>query len=273
MTAQAPSLIAQSVARYRAEHQLLDHPRLLEDPLAIAMAGGESNLGSGAGPWMRALTVARCRYAEDQLAAAIGRGATQYVIVGAGLDTYAYRNPNSGVRIFEVDYPATQAWKRNRLDAAGIQLPPSLTFVPTDFEEETLGSALERSGFQPAEISFFSWLGVSAYLSAEAALAAVAFMGSMPAASGVVFDYAVDRSTLDPVGQLAMDGLTSRVALADQPVRLSIDPGALAQMLGCAGFQEIEDLGSDDIDARYFLSRTDGLTVSPGVAHLVSARV
>ena len=273
MTAQAPSLIAQSVARYRAEHQLLDRPRLLEDPLAIAMAGGESNLGSGSGRRMRALTVARCRYAEDQLAAAIGRGATQYVIVGAGLDTYAYRNPNSGVRIFEVDYPATQAWKRNRLDAAGIQVPPSLTFVPTDFEEQTLGSALERSGFQPAEISFFSWLGVSAYLSTEAALAAVAFMGSMPAASGVVFDYAVNRSTLDPVGQLAMDGLTSRVALADQPVRLSIDPGALAQMLGCAGFQEIEDLGPDDIDARYFLSRTDGLTVSPGVAHLVSAHV
>jgi len=268
----------------RAAHQILDHPKVLDDPIALPIIGAAaeaelrastSRLAARASRYMRAFMVGRSRFAEDELARAMTRGARQFVILGAGLDTFAYRNPygEAALRVFEVDYPATQAWKRNRLDAAGIALPLSLTFVPTDFEEQTLGSALERSGFQPAEISFFSWLGISAYLSAEAAMAAVAFMGSMPPASGVVFDYAVDRSTLDPVGQLAMDGLTSRVALADQPVRLSIDPGALAKMLGCAGFQEIEDLGPAEIDARYFLSRTDGLTVSPGVAHLVSARV
>jgi len=280
MTGEAPSLTAQRVAMRRAAHQLFDDPRVFEDPLAIPILGEEpaarlrsGDRETGGSRHIRAFMAARSRYAEDELTAAIARGATQYVVLGAGLDTYAYRSAHSRLRVFEVDHPATQSWKRRQLESAGIAIPSSLTFVPTDFEEQSLGSVLESSGFQPRKISFFSWLGVTPYLTAEAALATLAFIGSLPAGSGVVFDYAVERSSLDSVEQLAMDALASRVARAGEPFRLFLDPRALNRMLRAAGFHEIEDLGPSDIDERYFTGRTDGLRVSVGLAHLVNARI
>jgi len=272
-----PSLTAQRVAMRRAAHQLFDNPRVFEDPLAMAILGEEPaakvKSETGGSVHIRAFMAARSRYAEDELTAAIARGATQYIVLGAGLDTYAYRNAHSRLRVFEVDHPATQAWKRKQLDDAGIAIPSSLTFVPTDFEEQSLRSALENSGFQIDEISFFSWLGVTPYLTAQAALATLAFIGSLPAGSGVVFDYAVERSSLDPVEQMAMDALASRVAKAGEPFRPFLDPRALNRMLRAAGFHKIEDLGPVEIDERYFAGRADGLRVSAGLAHLVNARV
>jgi methyltransferase (TIGR00027 family) len=272
-----PSVTAQRVAMRRAAHQLFDDPHVFEDPLAIAILGEEPaakvKSEAGGSRHIRAFMAARSRYAEDELITAIARGATQYVVLGAGLDTYAYRNAHSRLRVFEVDHPSTQAWKRKQLDDAGIPVPSSLTFVPTDFEEQSLRSALEDSGFQAGEISFFSWLGVTPYLTPEAALATLAFIGSLPTGSGVVFDYAVERSSLDPVEQMAMDALASRVARAGEPFRLFLDPGALNRMLKNAGFHEVEDLGPADIDERYFAGRTDGLRVSVGLAHLVNARI
>jgi len=272
-----PSFTAQRVAMRRAAHQLFDDPRVFEDPLAMAILGEEPaakvKSETGGSRHIRAFMAARSRYAEDELTAAVAHGATQYVVLGAGLDTYAYRNVHSRLRVFEVDHPATQAWKRKQLDDAGIPVPSSLTFVPTDFEEQSLRSALEDSGFQAGEISFFSWLGVTPYLTPEAALATLAFIGSLPTGSGVVFDYAVERSSLDPVEQMAMDALASRVARAGEPFRLFLDPRALNRMLKNAGFHEVEDLGPADIDERYFAGRTDGLRVSVGLAHLVNARI
>jgi len=281
MTGEAPSLTAQRVAMRRAAHQLFDDPRVFEDPLAMAILGEEpaarlksgQDRETGGSRHIRAFMAACSRYAEDELAAAIARGATQYVVLGAGLDTYAYRNTHPRLRVFEVDHPATQAWKRKQLDDAGIAIPSSLTFVPTDFEEQSLDSALESSGFQAGEISFFSWLGVTPYLTAEAAMATLGFIGSLRAGSGVVFDYAVERSSLDAVEQMAMDALASRVARAGEPFRLFLDPRALNRMLRAAGFHEIEDLGPVDIDERYFAGRADGLRVSAGLAHLVNARI
>jgi methyltransferase (TIGR00027 family) len=261
----------------RAAHQLFDNPRVFEDPLAVAILGEEPaakvKSETGGSRHIRAFMAARSRYAEDELAAAMARGATQYVVLGAGLDTYAYRNAHPRLRVFEVDHPATQAWKRKQLDDAGITIPSSLTFVPTDFEEQSLRSALERSSFQTGEMSFFSWLGVTPYLTPEAAMATLAFVGSLPAGSGVVFDYAVERSSLDSVEQMAMDALASRVAKAGETFRLFLDPRALNRMLRAAGFHEIEDLGPVEIDERYFAGRADGLRVSAGLAHLVHARV
>lgn len=282
MIAEAPSITAQRVAIRRAEHQLLDAPPVFEDPLALAVIGdeaagklkaGSERLETAGSRRMRAFMAARSRLAEDQLAAAIERGATQYVILGAGLDTYAYRNPYNQLRVFEVDYPATQAWKRARLDAARIATPSSMTFVPTDFEAQTLDSVLQDSGFQLDQVSFFSWLGVTPYLTASAAIATLAFIGSLPRGSGVVFDYAVERSSLDAAEQLALDALASRVARAGEPFRLFIDPRALGAMLRAAGFNAIEDLGPAAIDGMYFDGRSDGLGVAAGLAHLVSARV
>jgi methyltransferase (TIGR00027 family) len=202
MTALAPSLSAQLAAVGRAIHQLWDHPRVFDDPLAVIMAGGETSIASKSRSFpmrdYRALLAARSRHAEDELNAATSRGAKQYVIIGAGLDTYAYRNHDTNLRVFEVDHPATQAWKRTQLDTAGIAIPPSLAFVPTEFEERTLPSALESAGFRAGETSFFSWFGVSPYPSAQATIETLAFIASLPTGSGVVFDYADRRSWFDP---------------------------------------------------------------------------
>jgi methyltransferase (TIGR00027 family) len=281
MTGAAPSLTAQRVAMHRAAHQVLDNPRVFEDPLAIAILGDEAaGLKSPSDKFhtpgarhIRAFVAARSRYAEDELTAAIARGATQYVILGAGLDTHAYRNKHSQVHVFEVDHPATQTWKRARLEAAGIAIPSSLTFVPTNFEEQTLSSALEFSGFQREKVSFVSWLGVTPYLTAASAMATFAFIGSLPTGSGVVFDYVVERSSLDAEEQMSMDALASRVAKAGEPFRLFLDPRALEPMLTAAGFHEVEDLGPAEIGARYFADRADDLRVAAGLAHFVNARV
>jgi methyltransferase (TIGR00027 family) len=261
----------------RAVHQLLDRPRVFDDPLAVTIAG-DGTIAPEAKPLEtschRALIAARGRHAEDELRAAVARGASQYVILGAGLDTYAYRNRYDKLRVFEVDHPATQAWKRNRLDEAGIDIPRSLTFVPTDFEAGTLGLALQEAGFSAHEVSVFSWLGVSPFPDPQGAMDALAFIGSLPRASSVAFDYAASRSPLDPVEEMAMDALASRVEDdPDEPARLLLDSRALHRVLGCAGFREIEDLGPVEIEERYFSDRADGLRPPPGLAHLVSARV
>src|SRR5208337_2845591 len=149
------SRTAQRVAIRRAAHQLLDHPRVLDDPLALRIIGSEAEEVLRSDPKeshafsraFRAFMAARSRYAEDELAHAVAHGVRQYVVLGAGLDTFAYRNPYPELRVFEVDHPATQAWKREQLEAAGIAVPASLTFVPIDFERQTLVDGLTRAGF------------------------------------------------------------------------------------------------------------------------------
>jgi methyltransferase (TIGR00027 family) len=277
MTEVAPSLNFQRAAVDRALHQLLDLPRVFDDPLAVAMAGGEIGITPGSRSaemrTRRALLAARSRYAEDALHAAIARGATQYVILGAGLDTYAYRNPYKNLRVFEVDHPATQDWKRTRLGATGIAIPSSLVFVPEESEEGPLWAALQKAGFRSGEVSFFSWLGPSLYPSAEATLSTLAFIGSLPNGSGLVFDYAIRRSSTGEMEETAMDALASRMVAPDEPLELLVDSRALDSLLNAVGLHEVEDLGPLEIDERYFSARPDGLRFPSGLAQLVTARV
>jgi methyltransferase (TIGR00027 family) len=168
------SRTAHRVAIRRAAHQLFDQPKVLDDPLAVPIIGAEAAEKLCASPRerkhpfaraFRAFMVARSRYAEDQLAKAVEQDVAQYVVLGAGLDTFACRNPDStNLRVFEVDHPATQAWKLERLQAAGIAIPQSLKFVPVDFERQTLAAGLEQGGFDSGSPAFFSWLGVTPYL-------------------------------------------------------------------------------------------------------------
>ena len=276
-----PSRTARGVAIRRAAHQLLDHPRVFEDPLALAILGEETARVLEAdparfenSPRLRAFVAARSRFAEEELAAAFHRGVPQVVVLGAGLDTFAYRNPfaASGLRVFEVDHPATQAWKRELLAEAGVAAPPSLSFVPLDFEERALAEALEEAGFRTDQPAFFSWLGVVPYLTLDAAKATLAWIGSLPAGSGVVFDYAISPASLGESQKAAFDALANRVARAGEPFQLFFEPGELGAMLTGLGFHEIEDLDAAEIDRRYFSNRPDGLRVG-GLAHLVSARV
>jgi len=271
-----PSRTAQRVALRRAAHQLFDEPRVFDDPLAVAIAGGETgNRADAEQPFSRALRAflaVRSRYAEDQLARAVERGLRQYVVLGAGLDTFAYRNPFPDLQVFEVDHPATQEWKRARLEEAYISIPNDVTFAAVDFERESLEQGLQRAGFDDAQPAFFSWLGVTPYLSRPAFDATVQFIASRPRGSGVVFDYAIERRLLSMIQRLALDAMAARVAQAGEPFQLFFDPAALAADLAQFGFSAIEDMDSDAINARYFAGRSDGLAVSGG-GHLLCAWV
>jgi methyltransferase (TIGR00027 family) len=275
------SKTAQRVAIRRAAHQLLDEPRVLDDPLALRIIGFDAERVLRSDPKehhafsraFRAFMVARSRYAEDELARAVGHGVTQYVVLGAGLDTFAYRNPHAGLRVYEVDHPATQAWKREQLQAAGIAIPPSLTFVPVDFEQQTLADGIVQSGFNTNSAAFFSWLGVTPYLTREACTSTLSFIGKMPTESGVVFDFALDPALLNAGQRQALDALSKRVAAAGEPFRLFFDPEKLQNELKEMGFRRTEFLQGAQINARYFKDRKDGLLVRGGLGHLMGAWV
>ena len=279
-----PSRTAQRVALRRAAHQLLDHPVVFADPLALAILGPEAEAAlradpksagtSRIAPYLRAFLAARGRFAEEELARAVERGVGQYVVLGAGLDTFAFRNPYSpgALQVYEVDHPATQAWKRQRLAEAGIAVPPDLMFAPLDFQDRTLGDGLAAAGFDPGRSAFFSWLGVSMYLTPQAVIATLGFIAARPAGSGVAFDYCVTRESLDPIGQRVFDGLGEIVARGGEPMRAFFEPRALAGDLRTMGFSRVSDLGREEINARYFSGRTDSLKVG-GLSHLMSAEV
>jgi len=262
------------VALRRAAHQALDRPPVFADPLALRILGPEyaARLPPGA-PRLRAFLAVRSRYAEDRLASACERGARQYVLLGAGLDTFAYRNPHADLRVFEVDHPATQQWKRERLRDAGMAVDANTVFVAVDFERQSLAGALTAAGFRRDKRAFFSWLGVTPYITLEAFDATATFIASLPAGSGVVFDYVTARSALGPAEQLALDALAVRVAGAGEPFRLFFEPGDLRRRLRAMGFGTVEDLGTDEINARYFAARADGLCLQGGAGRLVNAAV
>ena len=275
------SKTAKRVAIRRAAHQLLDQPRVLDDPLALRIIGSEAARDLQSNPKehhafsgaFRAFMAARSRFAEDELAGAVARGITQYVILGAGLDTFAYRNPHPDLRVFEVDHPSTQAWKREQLQAAHISIPSSLTFVPIDFEQQTLEAGLAHYGLDSHSPAFFSWLGVTPYLTREACMTTLSFIAKMPSGSGVVFDFAIDPALLNPGQRQALDALSKRVAAAGEPFQLFFDPAKLQGELKRLGFHRTELLQGKEINARYFKDRADGLLVRGSLGHLMSASV
>ena len=279
-----PSRTALRVAMRRAAHQLFDNPKVLDDPIAMPIIGpkaagklktespdafGKFGLG------IRAFMVARSRYAEDALARSIQRGAMQYVILGAGLDTFAYRSPyaESALRVFEVDYPATQEWKRRNLKEAEIAIPASVTYAPVDFEHQTLAEGLRLAGFDAAKPTFFSWLGVTMYLTDDAITSTFSLIASTPPGGGVAFDYAIPIESLSFLGRVAMRAMMQRVAAAGEPFVTFFEPDALKARLLGMGFHGIEDLGADEINARYFGNRTDNLRVMGRLGRLMSAEI
>jgi len=279
MRESVPSRTALRVALRRAAHQLVDSPRVLDDPLAVPIVGeaiaeiqgSPAKQNTRTARHFRAFMVARSRLAEDQLAACIARGVSQYLILGAGLDTSAFRGVAlHGVQAFEVDHPSTQAWKRHRLEAAAISIPPSVRFVAVNFERQELEDELHKSGFRSDRPAFVSWLGVVPYLTREAARHTLLFLGRLPAGSGVVFDYAVSRSALRLLERMALDALSRRVARAGEPFRLFFTPEELRRFLTGLGFRKVEQLSQQDINALYFSHRTDGLSVAGAAERLVT---
>jgi methyltransferase (TIGR00027 family) len=278
-----PSHTAQRVALHRAAHQLLDHPPVLDDPLALAILGTDVAAALRANPrhfetgplapYLRAFMAVRSRFAEDQLAHLRAAGLKQYVVLGAGLDTSAFRDPSPALplRIWEVDHPATQAWKQQRLSEAGVAISDRLTFVPLDFEHQTLPEALAAAGFDASAGALFSWLGVTPYLTRSAILSTLAYVAAATrGGGGIVFDYALAPHLLAPRQRAVFDTLSDRVRSAGEPWQSFFEPVELTQNLRGLGFGFAEDISSDALNARYLARRTDGLQVG-SLAHLMWA--
>jgi len=258
-----PSRTAFAAAAHRAAHQLIEGGHFFSDPLAVRILGATPEAiiqDAEAHPErrrMRMFIAVRTRLAEDALAAAVANGLGQLVVLGAGLDTFAYRNPyGDRLRVFEVDHPATQAWKRQRLAEAGIAIPESLAYAPVDFERESLADGLAAAGFEPSKPAFFTWLGVVPYLTREAMFATLRYIGSLPVGAHVVFDYSDPPETLDAESRVDHDRRAERVRAIGEAWVNYLEAEDLRERLGELGFSHIEDLGPAEIAARYFPNRT-----------------
>jgi methyltransferase (TIGR00027 family) len=275
------SRTALRVAIRRAAHQVLDRPLVLDDPYAIRILPPEAAAEIGRDPEreqrpfnraLRSFMAVRSRFAEDEFAEAVRRGVRQYVALGAGLDTFAWRNPHrdAGVRIFEVDHPATQSWKQELLANAGLTTPPGTTYVPVDFERQSLADCLCGAGLRTDIPAFFSWLGVVPYLTMEAFRGTLQFFGRMAAGSGVVFDYALPREAVDEISRLAFDEMASRVSSIGEPFQLAFMPRDLEREFEAIGWKVATELDSAAIRQRFFGGRADAPAGRGGMARLVS---
>ena len=273
------SKTALGVAIRRAAHQLMDQPPVLDDPIALQLIGSAyprhmERASHRVARDFRAFMAVRSRYVEDKLAEAVQQGTRQYVVLGAGLDTFAYRNRFPSLRVFEVDFPATQEWKKQMLARALIAVPAGLTFVPLDFEHHTLAEGLRDAGFDTREPAFFGWLGVIPYLTQQAFRATLDAIGQLPAGSGVGFDYAIAPERLSQEGRVAFAALAARVAAAGEPFRLFFTPEEMDSELRRAGFHRTEQLDSEQLNEAYFKDRQDGLRLSSvGLGMLTAAWV
>ncbi len=276
MEEREPSRTALAAAAHRAAHQILEQGGIFADPLAIRILGQDAETVARDAEdhpsrrRMRMFIALRSRFAEDALAASVEGGVKQVVVLGAGLDTFAYRSPlRERLRIFEVDHPATQAWKRQRLADAGIALPDSLTFAPVDFERDTLAERLAAAGFDSGQQTFFTWLGVVPYLTAEAIWSTLGFIASLKGGAQVVFDYADPPESLAPEMRVWHDQRAARVAELGEAWVNYFEPEQLHERLRELGFSEIEDLGPRQVASRYFPSQAAGAPEKGG--HILRA--
>jgi methyltransferase (TIGR00027 family) len=295
------SRTAIATAYFRAHHCKHANPKIFEDSLAGALLRADDVASlerfllagvakhnpelaaSGAdrepriGLALRGLVVvlARARFTEERLAEAMRDGAAQYVIIGAGLDTFALRRPDlrERLRVIEIDHPATQAFKRGRIRDAGLEPPPNLHFAPADLERESLAEVLSRTPFDRSRPAFFSWLGVTMYLTDAAIRATLRSLRSVSAAgSQLVFDY-LDRAVFDTADPSpARARLFETVRRVGEPMIFGFDPAALEAELAEEGFRLLEDLGPEAQSELYYRNRTDGLQPT-ATAHLARAAV
>jgi methyltransferase (TIGR00027 family) len=273
-----PSRTALMIARQRAAHQLLDHGSILNDPFAMKiLREDEKDVLQFANKHPlasigRLFSTARSRIAEDAMSRAVERGVRQIVILGAGLDTFALRNPHGAldIHIYEVDHPATQAWKLERLAEAQIAFPPSLAFVPVDFEQDDLREKLVAAGFQQDSPAFFTWLGVVPYLTQDAIERTLDYISSIQN-SEVVFDY------MEPPEAFSEELRQIEKARAQQLDKIGersdsrFEPAGIAAILRSHGFCGIEDINFQEIATR-FGRAVQGLAPGHAGLHVVHTR-
>ena len=272
-----PSRTALMIGRQRAAHQVLDHGSIFHDPFAMkilredekdvlqfATAHPLASIG-------RLFTAARSRIAEDVLSRAVDKGVRQIVILGAGLDTFALRNPHGAqIRVYEADHPVTQTWKRQRLADAQIAPPPWLIFVPVDFERDAVGDKLVAAGFQPNSPAFFTWLGVVPYLTEDTIGRTLDYMSSVQN-SEVVFDY-MEPPTASSEELRKLDAeRTEQLKKLDERSVSRFEPAGVAAILRSHGFSVVEDINFQEIASR-FSGRVHGLAPGRLGVHVVHAQ-
>ena len=273
-----PSRTALMIARQRAAHQVLDHGSILNDPFAMKiLCEDEKDVlqFANAHPLAsigRLFTAARSRIAEDALSEAVERGTLQIVVLGAGLDTFALRCPHGArqIRIYEVDHPGTQAWKRQRLAEAQLAIPPRLIFVPVDFERDDLGETLVAAGFQRDAPASFTWLGVVPYLTRDAIGSTLDYMASIQN-SEVVFDYMEPPQAFSEEVRGLVMKRTEQLEKIDERWASRFEPAGIAAILGSLGFSEIEDINFQEITSR-FGPAVQGLAPGQAGLHVVHAK-
>jgi methyltransferase (TIGR00027 family) len=284
------SLTALLCAYFRAYHAMHDTPKILDDFLAYHLipqenralieqgftkylqlnndpesAGTRSNQAATLATIMQVMglpnVLGRTRYTEDYLCNAVKQGVEQYVILGAGMDTFAFRCPDilDRLHVFEIDHPNTQTFKRHRLAELDWELPKNLYFVPVDFTQESLATALKRSSYDPRKVSFFSWLGVTMYLTQDEVFATLrSIIDVASAGSMVVFDYFDTEAFIPDKTPPHMQEMREKLRQIGEPMKTGFDPSTLAIDLASLGFRLHENLSPSDIQKRYFLGRKDG---------------
>lgn len=273
-----PSWTAMAVAHARAYHQVVEEPRVFIDPLALRIVGEsalrDSEFDRGLDPDLvchrRLFIAARSRFADDTVAAAVARGTGQVVILGAGLDTTAYRNTHEDVRFFEVDHPDTQEWKWRRLSEVGIAIPSSLTFVPIDFERSMLAAGLAKAGLDRTRSALFVWLGVVMYLTRMSVEDVLRYIAGHSGESEVVFDYLCPvSSTSHDRGAGQRQERADRVAAVGEPWLSFFTADEIRKDLLSYGFKRVEDRSITQLLATYGIRTTAHPMDSGG--HLIHA--
>src|SRR5215467_6578485 len=274
------SATATGVAVARGVHRSYDQPPwVLDDPFALRLAGprwaeiqasSEAAFPPAALRQSRASVVARSRYAEDRLASG---GCRQYVILGAGLDSFAWRRADliGWLRLFEVDHPASQAWKLARITELDLPVRDGHVFAPVDFETESLRDGLTRAGLDWSQPAFFSWLGVMIYLTTEAITATLNTVSRCGAGSEIVLSYDASDASLDDTAREMVKLEARQVAAADAPYTTRMSPAQAETLIESAGLEVVEHLAPQALYDRYFAGRSDGLRPSTA-ERLIAAR-
>jgi methyltransferase (TIGR00027 family) len=270
-----PSRTGELTAIMRAIHQTVDdEPRIVVDSIAPRLV----DAASGADDWLaqilnhpfakqwRAGFLTRNRYAEDCLAGGVERGVRQYAILGAGLDTFAFRQPlwARPISVYEIDHPATQSLKRDRLAAAGIAIPPNLAFVPIDFEKTSLADALRGAGFDFSKQTFFSWLGVTQYLTLDAIKETLELVLTLPRSSEIVFSFILPFEMSPRLEAEALATVARKAAEVGEPWLSTFRAEDLKVRLRAMGFSEVIHVTPEDVYERYLKNRHDGLEARRG---------
>jgi methyltransferase (TIGR00027 family) len=270
------SVTAVGAAGHRAAHQVLERGLIFADPLAVPILGPDADAAIALAKErperrpLRLFIAMRSRFAEDSARRAVEQGVRQIVVLGAGLDTFAYRlEPTHDLSVFELDHPATQADKRRRLTEAQIASPPHVAYVAHDFEHGSMTAALEAAGFDPSRRAFVIWLGVTPYLTEEAVYATLGELARFPGGAEVVFDYAnppeaIEEGTMRNFHQ----EMAERVAASGEPFRCYFDSAELHARARELGFSEIEDLDRTALIARYLPDLPTAPRSGPG-GHVV----